>query len=57
MNELKEKLRNTGLHILAISRNELYISMRFLDIALASAKAGDEFINKNDWHRWGVHFI
>lgn len=38
MNELKEKLRNTGLHILAISRNELYISMRFLDIALAQLK-------------------
>lgn len=35
MNDIKEKLRQTGIHILSLSRNELYVSMRFLDIALS----------------------
>lgn len=38
MNEIKEKLRQAGISILSLSRNELYVSMRFLDIALASLK-------------------
>lgn len=35
-NEVKEKLTQIGEHILTNSRNELYLSMRFLDIALNS---------------------
>ncbi len=36
MNEMKEKLTRIGRKILTASRNELYVSMRFLDIALSS---------------------
>ena len=35
MNDIKEQLSRIGVKILSLSRNELYISMRFLDIALA----------------------
>ncbi len=35
MNDIKEQLSRMGVRILNLSRNELYISMRFLDIALA----------------------
>lgn len=35
MNEIKEKLEATGIRILQLSRNELYLSMRFLDMALS----------------------
>lgn len=35
MNDIKEKLKQTGIHILTLSRNELYVSMRFLDMALS----------------------
>ncbi len=38
MNDIKEKLRQTGIHILTLSRNELYVSMRFLDIALSKLR-------------------
>lgn len=38
MNEMKEKLEAAGVRILSLSRNELYVSMRFFDIALASLK-------------------
>lgn len=36
MNDTKEKLINTGVRILGDSRNQLYVAMRFLDIALSS---------------------
>jgi len=35
MNQIKEKLEAVGKSILAYSRNEIYLSMRFMDIALA----------------------
>lgn len=35
-NQVKEKLKQLGNHILTASRNELYLSMRFLDTALSS---------------------
>ncbi|MBB5263619.1 putative metal-dependent peptidase [Catenibacillus scindens] len=35
MNDIKEKLCQTGKRILTLSRNELYLSMRFLDMALS----------------------
>ena len=35
MNDLKQQLINIGKTILQSSRNELYLSMRFLDIALS----------------------
>lgn len=34
-NEVKERLCNVGIHILQNARNELYLSMRFLDMALS----------------------
>lgn len=34
-NEVKERLCNLGIHILQNARNELYLSMRFLDMALS----------------------
>ena len=36
MHENKEKLRKIGEDILGISKNEIYVSMRFLDAALDS---------------------
>ena len=36
MNDVKEQLTQLGVHILSQSRNELYLSMRYLDIALFS---------------------
>lgn len=36
MNDVKEKLTQIGTHILVNARNELYLAMRFLDIALNS---------------------
>lgn len=35
MNNIKQKLEQTGKSILAYSRNEIYLSMRFMDIALS----------------------
>ncbi len=35
MNEIKEKLNQTGIRILELSRNELYLSLRFLEAALS----------------------
>ena len=36
MHEMKEKLIKAGTDILNASKTELYVSMRFLDIALNS---------------------
>lgn len=36
MNEVKEKLIQVGLHVLTVSKNELYLHMRFLDVALSA---------------------
>lgn len=36
MHDMKQKLISVGTNILTASRNELYVSMRFLDIALSS---------------------
>ena len=36
MHEMKEKLIKAGTDILNASKTELYVSMRFLDIALSS---------------------
>ena len=35
MNQTRQKLNQIGCQILANSRNEIYLSMRFMDIALS----------------------
>lgn len=35
MNEIRERINRVGLQILAASRNEIYMSMRYFDIALS----------------------
>ena len=34
--EKEDQLKNIGCQILSLSRNELYLKMRFLDVALSS---------------------
>ena len=36
MNEIKERINRVGLQILTASRNEIYMSMRYFDIALSA---------------------
>ena len=38
MNETHKRLIEVGTNILSASRNELYLSMRFLDLALSGLK-------------------
>ena len=38
MNETHQQLIQIGSRILSASRNELYLSMRFLDVALSSLR-------------------
>ena len=36
MNEIREKINRVGIQILTASRNEIYMSMRYFDIALSA---------------------
>lgn len=36
MNDIKERINRVGLQILAASRNEIYMSMRYFDMALSA---------------------
>ena len=36
MNEIRERINRVGLQILTASRNEIYMSMRYFDIALSA---------------------
>ena len=41
--EKEDQLKNIGCQILSLSRNELYLKMRFLDVALSSLAYVQDF--------------
>ena len=57
MNDIKEKLCQTGKRILTLSRNELYLSMRFLDMALSQLGYEMNLSTKTIGYRRTVHFV
>ena len=59
---LNERLSELGTKILVTTRNELYIHMRFLDVALSSfAYVIDPSVNgvgtDGMWNRWNVYVL
>ena len=50
--EAAEKLQQIGSSILGAARDELYLGMRFLDVALSSFCISDGFVCQSLWNGW-----
>ena len=57
MNHVRAQLEQTGKAILSHSRNELYVSMRFMDIALSMLGYEMNLSTKNNRRGWQQDFI
>lgn len=52
MHEIREKLERVGKQILSASRNEIYMSMRYFDIALSALDYDMNLSTKKHRNRW-----
>lgn len=55
--EKEDQLKNIGCQILSLSRNELYLKMRFLDVALSSLAYVQDFsVSLLATDGWNLYF-